>query len=86
MSYKYNALGLNMKRLSSFFRSSSRPHWEIIIVLSFIALYSLAAISVSLNRYWQYDAFWYDLGIFDTTVWKWSQFQLPMIAHLAPPF
>jgi len=74
-----------MKRLTFFLRPFNYPRLEIIFVVVFITVYSLAAISVSLNRYWQYDAFWYDLGIFDTTVWKWSRFELPVIAHLAPP-
>ncbi len=51
-----------------------------------IVLYIIAAASVSLHRYWQYDAFWYDFGIFDETIWKWSRFQLPIITNLAAPY
>ncbi|MFQ6120628.1 MAG: DUF2079 domain-containing protein, partial [Methanosarcinales archaeon] len=58
---------------------------EVVLVFTFIALYSLAALLVSLHRYWQYNAFWYDFGIFDETVWKLSKFQLPIIPNLNPP-
>lgn len=58
---------------------------EIFLVLVLIISYTLAASLVSLNRYWQYNAFWYDFGIFDETIWKLSKFQLPIITQLAPP-
>lgn len=57
-------------------------HW---IVLVFISIYSLAAIFVSLHRFWQYDAFWYDFGILDETIWRLSRFTLPIIPTLSPP-
>lgn len=50
-----------------------------------IAFYTLAAALVSLHRYWQHNAFWYDFGIFDTTIWKLSRGQLPIITQLNPP-
>ncbi len=59
--------------------------FEIALVLLFITLYTLAASLVSLNRHWQYNSFWYDFGIFDTTVWKLSRFKLPVVAQLNPP-
>lgn len=58
---------------------------EIIFVVASITLYCIAASLVSLHRYWQYNAFWYDFGIFDETVWKLSQFKLPVITQLNPP-
>lgn len=58
---------------------------ERLIIYSFLLLYFIAASSVSLNRYWQYDAFWYDYGILDETIWRWSRFELPVIPSLAPP-
>ncbi|MBU0619005.1 DUF2079 domain-containing protein [Patescibacteria group bacterium] len=48
----------------------------------FIVLYTLAAISVSLNRFWQYDVFYYDFGIFDQAIWQVSRFQWPIIDHI----
>ncbi|OGG15717.1 hypothetical protein A3D77_01680 [Candidatus Gottesmanbacteria bacterium RIFCSPHIGHO2_02_FULL_39_11] len=59
---------------------------EFLLIILFVFLYSLAASLVSLNRYWQYNAFWYDFGILDTTIWKLSRFQFPFISQLNPPF
>lgn len=58
---------------------------ELAIVALCISIYIIAASSVSLNRYWQINAFWYDFGILDTTIWKLSRFQLPYIEQLQPP-
>lgn len=58
---------------------------ERVIVYSFLLLYFLAASLVSLHRFWQYDAFWYDFGILDETIWRWSRFEAPIIPTLAPP-
>lgn len=62
-----------------------RKHFITLCVAGFIGLYALGASLISLHRYWQYNAFWYDFGIFDTTIWKLSKIQLPTIAQLAPP-
>ena len=48
------------------------------LCLVFIA----AGILVSLNRYWQYEVFYYDFGIFDQAIWRASQLQPPIIDHL----
>lgn len=59
--------------------------WERRLVPLFIVIYALAAILVALNRYLQFNAFWYDFGIFDSTVWQLSRFKLPVIPQLKPP-
>lgn len=53
-----------------------------IFVISLIFIYTLAAIVVSLNRYWQYQNFYFDFGIFDSAIWKVSQFSLPYVDHV----
>ncbi len=53
------------------------------IAYLFILLFTLAAILVSLHRFWQYDVFFYDFGIFDQAIWKVSRFRPPVIDHLA---
>lgn len=58
---------------------------EIWLVSHAISFYVLAASLVSLNRYWQHNAFWYDFGILDTTIWKLSRLELPRIINLNPP-
>lgn len=37
---------------------------------------------MSLHRFWQYEVFYYDFGIFDSAIWKVSRFQAPVIDHL----
>jgi len=46
-----------------------------------IALYTLAAILVSLNRFWQYEVFYYDFGIFDQAIWNVAHFLPPIVDH-----
>lgn len=46
-----------------------------------ILLYTVASILVSVHRYWQYDAFHYDLSIFDAAIWNVSRFKAPIIDH-----
>lgn len=45
-------------------------------------LFTLAGSLVSLNRYWQYEVFFYDFGIFDQAIWKISRLEAPIIDHL----
>ncbi len=46
-----------------------------------ISLYSLAATLVSLHRFWQYEVFYYDFGIFDQAIWNVAHFRAPIIDH-----
>lgn len=52
-----------------------------IFTLAFIILYILAAVIVSLNRYWQYQTAYYDFGVIDMAIWKVAHFQLPLVDH-----
>lgn len=45
-------------------------------------LFIVAGILVSLHRFWQYEVFYYDFGIFDQAIWKVSRFSAPIIDHL----
>lgn len=45
-------------------------------------LFTIAGSLVSLHRYWQYEVFFYDFGIFDQAIWHVSRFQPPIIDHL----
>lgn len=51
----------------------------IAILITFLSI--LAGSLVSLNRFWQYDVFYYDFGIFDQAIWKASRFSVPIIDH-----
>ena len=46
-----------------------------------IFCFTVAGIIVSLNRFWQYEVFYFDFGIFDQAIWKVSQFRAPIIEH-----
>lgn len=52
------------------------------IVYLFSLLFIVAGALVSLNRYFQYDVYYYDFGIFDQAIWEVSRFQPPIINHL----
>lgn len=45
-------------------------------------LFVIAGSLVSLNRFWQYEIFFYDFGIFDQAIWRVSRLQAPIIDHL----
>ena len=51
----------------------------------FVTLYAIAATLVSLNRFWQYEVFYFDFGIFDQAIWYASRFQPLVIEHLVVP-
>lgn len=67
------------KLIFHFSRISSKLHY---LTLSFILIYTIAALTVSLFRYWQSQVFYFDFGIFDTAIWKVSRFELPIIDHV----
>lgn len=58
---------------------SSKIHFIAGVIL---LIYLTSAISVSVNRYWQYQTFYFDFGIFDSALWKVSRFQLPFVDHV----
>ncbi len=46
-----------------------------------ILVYAIAASLVSVHRFWQYEVFYYDFGIFDAAIWNVSRFRAPVIDH-----
>lgn len=46
-----------------------------------IIAYAIAATLVSLHRFWQYEVFYFDFGIFDQALWYASQLKPPIIEH-----
>lgn len=62
---------------------SIKNHKAIDVITSILTfLFILAGLLVSLNRYWQYETFYYNFGIFDQAIWHVSRFQPPVIEHL----
>lgn len=52
------------------------------LAMAATAIFFLAGLLVSLNRYWQYETFYYNFGVFDQAIWHISRFQPPVIEHL----
>lgn len=48
-----------------------------LLITAFFLIFCL----VALHRFWQYEAWYYDFGIFDTAIYKVSQFKTPTIDH-----
>lgn len=55
----------------------------IFVALFISFLYALAGSIVSINRFWQYEVFYFDFGIFDTAIWSVSRLSIPVIDHIA---
>lgn len=66
-----------MKKLKAFFAK------YIIDIVSyvFVVLYTIAASLVSIHRFFQYEVFYYDFGIFDQAIWNVAHFRPPIIDH-----
>lgn len=50
--------------------------------LIFCLLFAIAGSLISLHRFWQYEVFLYDFGIYDQAIWKIAHFQAPIIEHI----
>src|SRR5581483_11653245 len=44
-------------------------------------IWTVVGIVVSLNRYWQYEVYYIDFGIFDQAIWEVAHFKPPIIEH-----
>lgn len=56
--------------------------WNFAIICCAL-MFFIGSSAVSLHRFWQYDAQYYDFGIFDTALWKVAHFQPPIIDHFS---
>jgi uncharacterized membrane protein len=54
--------------------------WDYLAFIS-VFIFILAGALVSINRFWQYETFYYDFGIFDQAIWSASRFKAPIIEH-----
>ncbi len=50
---------------------------SVVLCISF----ALAGTFISVNRFYQFDSFYYDFGIFDQAIWRVSQLRAPVIDH-----
>jgi uncharacterized membrane protein len=56
-----------------------------LLAIVFSILFFLCGALVSLHRYWQFDSWYYDFGIFNQAIWSVSRFQIPIIDHFIVP-
>lgn len=60
-----------------------KTHWSIdIAAIILTIIFIIAGLIVSINRFWQYEVFYYNFGVFDQAIWHISRFQPPIIEHL----
>lgn len=55
--------------------------YEDIIAFILTIVFGIVGSIVSVVRFWQYDAYYIDFGIFDQAIWKVAHFQPPVIEH-----
>lgn len=60
----------------------AKKRYVDLISYTLCVLFAIAGILVSLHRFWQYEVFYYDFGIFDQAIWNVSRFNPPIIEHL----
>ncbi|MEK7533788.1 MAG: DUF2079 domain-containing protein [Patescibacteria group bacterium] len=68
-----------LKLINNYNRNSFLDYLSYIFCFLFIISGSI----VSVVRYWQYEVFYYDFGIFDQAIWNVSRLKAPIIDHLA---
>lgn len=50
-------------------------------ILTYAFFYTIIVLLVLLNRFWQFEAFYYDQGLFEKAIYQVSRFQAPIIEH-----
>jgi len=53
------------------------------IAILLAIFYSVLVLLVTLNRFWQFEAFYYDHGYYESTIWNISRFKSPTVQHPA---
>lgn len=66
--------------MKSLFKKYKLSFWDY-VAFAFCFLFTMAGSLVSINRFWQYEVFYYDFGIFDQAIWSASRFEAPIIEH-----
>lgn len=54
--------------------------WEVLAFLATL-LFIVAATFVSIHRFWQFEVFYYDFGIYDQAIRRLADFSTPVIDH-----
>ncbi len=75
----------SLKIFSGIGRAVFKPvNNPIIDVAAFLAalVFVISGSLVSLNRFWQYEIFYYNFGVFDMAIWNVSRLRPPVIEHM----
>ena len=54
-----------------------------VIILIITLIYTSLILLLLLNRFWQFEAFYYNQGYYESTVWHVSRLQAPIVDHQA---
>lgn len=57
--------------------------FSLFIAIGISFLFGVTGSIISVVRFWQYDVYYFDFGLFDKAIWSVSRFSLPIIDHLA---
>lgn len=60
-----------------------KKYWFVVL---YLALYFIAINLVVLNRFWQFEAFYFDHGIYDSSLWQVAHGTWPIIDHIEDGF
>lgn len=50
-------------------------------VIIYLIVYFVVINLVTLNRFWQFEAYYFDHGLYDQSIWRAAHFQAPLISH-----
>lgn len=70
-------------RLSHFLEDIDKKQQRLLlgIAVGICLVFTWAGIFVSVHRFWQFETFYYDFGIYDQAIWRVAHFQKPVIDH-----
>lgn len=74
-----------MKKIPEYLVAKFPMHPLTLAAILISLLFITAGSIVSIHRFWQFDVFYYDFGIFDRAIWQVSHFMPPIIEHIGVP-
>lgn len=58
-----------------------RLNYRLVASITLAIAFAIVGALISINRFYQFDTFYYDFGIFDQAIWKVAHFRAPIIDH-----
>jgi uncharacterized membrane protein len=71
-----------LTRFNKFLDNYKKHIFIDILAIIFTGIFITAGILISIHRFWQYEVFYYNFGVFDMAIWHISRFEPPIIEHL----